>query len=107
MQGLASKPLASPILGDSKPPTHLIYADVGFRAVLEQAWATQKWVLVNVQSDSSLASHVLNRDVWHNPVVEEIVRENFVFWQKVQKHLCQSCRRLQKKSNSSFVFALF
>ena len=106
-EGLASKPLASPILGDSKPPTHLIYADGGFRAVLEQAWATQKWVLVNVQSDSSLASHVLNRDVWHNPVVEEIVRENFVFWQKVQKHLCQSCRRLKKKSNSSFVFALF
>ena len=82
-EGLDSALQTSPILGDAKPPTHLVFAGGGFRALLDEAWASRKWVLVNLQNDSTVASHVLNRDVWHDAAVGEIIRENFVFWQKV------------------------
>jgi hypothetical protein len=72
----------APIIGAARPPTNLIHPEGGFRSVLETAWATRKYVLVNIQNDAVLTSHVLNRDVWHNDFVQELVRENFVFWQK-------------------------
>ena len=82
-EGLPSIPETSPIQGDANPPTRLICTQGGFRAALDQAWATRKWVLVNLQCDSIVASHQLNRDVWHDSVIEDMVREGFVFWQKV------------------------
>jgi hypothetical protein len=66
-----------------EPPTHLVFTAGGFRAALQKAEATNRWMLVNLQSDGALASHCLNRDVWRDETVESIVRENFVFWQKV------------------------
>jgi Thioredoxin-like len=67
-----------------EPPTHLVFTAGGFRAALREAEATDRWMLVNLQSDDALASHRLNRDVWRDDAVESIVKENFVFWQKVR-----------------------
>ncbi|KAF8387426.1 hypothetical protein PRIPAC_76568 [Pristionchus pacificus] len=75
-----------------------------FRALAEQQKAAQKmrlqngipalakreeaasierecWVLVNVQDMKEFASQTLNRDVWSNGGVKELVRSNFLFWQ--------------------------
>lgn len=41
----------------------------------------KKWLLVNLQSDADFACHALNRDVWRNDLVENLVREGFIFWQ--------------------------
>lgn len=39
------------------------------------------WLLVNVQDDLEFACQTLNRDVWSNSSVKELLRSNFVFWQ--------------------------
>ncbi|GMT08632.1 hypothetical protein PENTCL1PPCAC_30806, partial [Pristionchus entomophagus] len=39
------------------------------------------WVLVNVQDMKEFASQTLNRDVWSNGGVKELVKSNFLFWQ--------------------------
>ncbi len=40
-----------------------------------------KWLLVNIQDVQEFDCQVLNRDVWNNPVVAELVKANFLFWQ--------------------------
>ena len=44
---------------------------------------SKRWLLVNIQKDSEFASHALNRDVWRDELVENLVREGFIFWQTV------------------------
>ena len=40
-----------------------------------------KWLLVNVQNSKEFACQVLNRDVWSNQTVKDIIKEHFIFWQ--------------------------
>lgn len=37
--------------------------------------------MVNIQSDDDFACHALNRDVWRDELVENLVREGFILWQ--------------------------
>jgi hypothetical protein len=37
--------------------------------------------MVNVQNTEVFACQVLNRDVWSNPAVKQLVKEHFIFWQ--------------------------
>lgn len=41
----------------------------------------RRWLLVNIQSDDDFACHALNRDVWRDELVENLVREGFILWQ--------------------------
>ena len=66
------------------PPINLLYTAGGFRAALTEAATVNRWMLVNLQCDDCLASHFLNRDVWRDEMAESLVKENFVFWQKVR-----------------------
>jgi len=69
-------------LGDMfEPPTHLIYNQGGFQGARTMAKDSKRWLLVNLQSDEDFACHALNRDVWRNDLVENLVREGFIFWQ--------------------------
>eukprot|EP00397_Hematodinium_sp_SG-2012_P039158 GEMP01042714.1.p1 GENE.GEMP01042714.1~~GEMP01042714.1.p1 ORF type:complete len:390 (+),score=95.02 GEMP01042714.1:40-1209(+) len=43
---------------------------------------TQRWILVNIQDKELFESHVLNRDVWNDETIQEIISGNFVFWQR-------------------------
>lgn len=36
---------------------------------------------MNIQSDDDFACHALNRDVWRDELVENLVREGFILWQ--------------------------
>ena len=41
----------------------------------------KKWLLVNLQDSKEFASQVLNRDVWSNDNIEDIISAHFLFWQ--------------------------
>lgn len=40
-----------------------------------------KWIMVNIQDPSIFDCQLLNRDIWANQGINELVRENFVFLQ--------------------------
>jgi len=52
---------------------------------VEQARNEQKWVLVNIQQAEVFASHQLNRDVWSDDTIKEIVTGSCLFWQRDDK----------------------
>jgi UBX domain-containing protein 7 len=64
-------------------PTHLMHKAGGFQGARQVAKDSKRWLLVNIQKDSEFASHALNRDVWSNDLVENLIREGFIFWQEV------------------------
>jgi len=63
-----------------KPPT-----DITFTGTLEQAKKKGKerglWLLVNVQEVGDFQCQVLNRDLWSNKAVREIISQHFLLWQ--------------------------
>jgi len=40
-----------------------------------------KWIIVNIQDNSIFDCQSLNRDIWKDPGIKEVVRENFIFMQ--------------------------
>jgi hypothetical protein len=38
-----------------------------------------------LQRDSEFSCHALNRDVWRNELVENLVRAGFIFWQAMDE----------------------
>ena len=42
---------------------------------------SNRWLLVNVQNTQEFQCQMLNRDVWSNIGVKEIVRDGFILWQ--------------------------
>jgi UBX domain-containing protein 7 len=69
------------------PPLHLLHSAGGFQGARSMAKDTKRWLLVNIQRDSEFSSHALNRDVWRDELVENLIREGFIFWQQV----CFNC----------------
>ena len=65
------------------PPTHLMHRGGGFMGAKNMAKDARRWLLVNIQSQDDFACHALNRDVWREELVENLVREGFIFWQAV------------------------
>lgn len=86
-------------------PTHLIHSTGGFQGSRAAAKDAKRWLLVNIQRDAEFASHALNRDVWRDELVENLVRAGFIFWQQV----CQFCQsvRLREILSSHFFASLF
>lgn len=87
------------------PPTHLVHRGGGFQGARAVARDARRWLLVNIQRDSEFACHALNRDVWRDELVENLVREGFIFWQAVSHFkvllTCHTCeiKLLTKTSN--------
>ncbi|CAE7505657.1 PUX7 [Symbiodinium pilosum] len=52
---------------------------------IEKAKAEGKWVLVNIQQAEVFASHTLNRDVWSDDTIKDIITGSFLFWQRDDK----------------------
>ncbi|XP_050320345.1 UBX domain-containing protein 7 [Bactrocera neohumeralis] len=75
-----SKPSTSSRLGDLfRPPTDISFAGT-FQAARARATALSQWLLVNVQ-DENFNSQVLNRDVWSNKEVRQVIKRRFLLWQ--------------------------
>jgi UBX domain-containing protein 7 len=81
---VSSGGVAPPRLSDMfAPPTHLIHKAGGFQGARAIAKDSKRWLLVNIQKDSEFASHALNRDVWRDELVENLITSGFIFWQAV------------------------
>ncbi|KAJ4966876.1 hypothetical protein NE237_018725 [Protea cynaroides] len=52
-----------------------------FEAAKVAAITENKWLLVNLQSSMEFNSHVMNRDLWSNETVIQMVKSHFLFWQ--------------------------
>ena len=56
-------------------PTNIMFRDGGFQGARNSAKENRKWLLVNVQNDADFACHALNRDVWRDELVINMVQE--------------------------------
>ncbi|CAN6673606.1 UBX domain-containing protein 5 [Trichomonascus vanleenenianus] len=63
-----------------RPPFDLI-TRVDFERAKDIAQSERKWILVNIQNNREFSSQQLNRDLWSDKRVKEVVRDNFVFLQ--------------------------
>ncbi|CAO3591861.1 unnamed protein product [Absidia cylindrospora] len=63
-----------------RPPFDIMFRG-GFEDARASAREQNKWLLVNVQDPTEFACQVLNRDLWSDGFVKDIVRESFVFLQ--------------------------
>ncbi|GIL42641.1 hypothetical protein Vafri_589 [Volvox africanus] len=80
----SSSPVAAPgtqgLSGLFKLPADLVFSGNAEMAK-EQAAADGKWLLLNVQSATEFASHMLNRDTWSHEALKELLKGTFVFYQ--------------------------
>ncbi|KAJ1975420.1 UBX domain protein Ubx2 [Dimargaris xerosporica] len=63
-----------------RPPFDLIQSvdlDQGRKMAKER----QKWVLINIQKVSEFACQLLNRDLWSDQTVKQVINESFIFLQ--------------------------
>ncbi|GAB6020566.1 UBX domain-containing protein 7 [Chamberlinius hualienensis] len=63
-----------------RPPLDIMHRG-SFDSARELGQGTNKWLMVNIQNVQEFTCQVLNRDVWSNPAVKNIIKENFIFWQ--------------------------
>ena len=63
----------------------------------------KKWLMVNVQNVSEFSCQVLNRDVWSNTSVKELIRDHFIFLQVLRTIISiPVCKRKFRKLGDSF-----
>lgn len=63
-----------------RPPFDLIRS-LRLEHAKEEARLEQKWLLVNIQDSREFQCQVLNRDLWSNEDVKQVVKSNFLFLQ--------------------------
>merc|ERR1740121_553740 len=56
-----------------------------YYTAIDKAKLEGKWLLVNIQQAEVFASHTLNRDVWRDETIQDIVTGSFLFWQRDDK----------------------
>ena len=61
-------------------PTKLMYSG-SFYELRQKGKQEDKWLLINVQAENVFNSHILNRDVWSDECIVDMVNCNFIFWQ--------------------------
>eukprot|EP00899_Mesostigma_viride_P002729 jgi/Mesvir1/12457/Mv00611-RA.1 len=71
----------SGLAGLFTPPSDILFPGQLFEDAKTLAHQQDKWLLLNVQTETEFASHLLNRDVWANETVKSTVASAFVFWQ--------------------------
>lgn len=63
-----------------RPPLELMFRG-SFVSAREAGQTQNRWLLVNIQNGKEFPCQILNRDVWSNQTVKDILKENFIFWQ--------------------------
>lgn len=63
-----------------RPPLDLMFRG-DFVSARDKSTAENKWLLVNIQNGREFPCQTLNRDVWSDQIVKDIVKEHFIFWQ--------------------------
>ncbi|SPN96686.1 related to UBX5 - UBX (ubiquitin regulatory X) domain-containing protein [Cephalotrichum gorgonifer] len=68
-------------LADLFRPPHELISRLTWDEARDEGKDEKKWLLVNIQDLSDFNCQALNRDIWKDAAVREIVSENFVFLQ--------------------------
>ncbi|KAF7929363.1 uncharacterized protein EAE98_005281 [Botrytis deweyae] len=63
-----------------RPPFDLMYK-LPWDSARDEGKENGKWILVNIQDNSIFDCQSLNRDIWKDPGVRDVVKENFIFMQ--------------------------
>uniref|UniRef100_A0A060T8S2 ARAD1C39028p n=1 Tax=Blastobotrys adeninivorans TaxID=409370 RepID=A0A060T8S2_BLAAD len=63
-----------------RPPFDIM-KNVSFERAKDIAQVEKKWVMVNIQDNKEFACQQLNRDLWSDKDIKDVVRENFIFVQ--------------------------
>lgn len=63
-----------------QPPFDLM-TDLDLDAARSEARATDRWLMVNLHDSSDFQCQILNRDLWKDATVKQVVREHFIFMQ--------------------------
>lgn len=63
-----------------KPPVELLFRG-SFDASKVEGCKKNRWIMLNVQDQSDFACQCLNRDLWREDAVKEIIKANFIFVQ--------------------------
>lgn len=66
-----------------RPPYDIMFLG-SFIEAREHAKLMNRWLLVNVQNPLEFSCQILNRDLWPNEQIREMVRDHFVLWQVIQ-----------------------
>ncbi|SBS85554.1 hypothetical protein PMALA_013090 [Plasmodium malariae] len=97
-------------LGDTfgklfSPPEFLI-CSLPFEDMRKKSKDENKYILVNIQN-SEFDSLRLNRDIWNNDLVQEIIKNFFIFWLRYENdqdavvnklpYICVLCKRTGRK----------
>lgn len=53
-----------------------------FDHALQHAEMNQQWLLVNIQQNDEFACHALNRDIWNNISIQQLIADKFILWQQ-------------------------
>lgn len=64
-----------------KRPTKLMFPG-NFQELRLAGKEEDKWLLVNIQSEEEFSCHALNRDVWSDECIIDIIGCAFIFWQQ-------------------------
>lgn len=64
-----------------RPPTDINFTD-NMDAAMTNGQNQMKWLLVNIQKSGDFPCLVLNRDVWADAAVRELISARFIFWQR-------------------------
>jgi thioredoxin-related protein len=63
-----------------RPPFDIMYHGE-FEEARETAKEKNKWLMINIQNQTEFACQVMNRDLWSDSFVKDIIRESFIFLQ--------------------------
>lgn len=63
-----------------RPPCEILFLGT-FLEAREYAKSMNRWLLVNVQNPQEFSCQILNRDVWPNAQIREMIKDHFVLWQ--------------------------
>lgn len=63
-----------------RPPIDVMHKGT-FDTAREVGQSLNKWLMVNVQNVQEFVCQTLNRDIWSNQTVKNMIKEHFVFWQ--------------------------
>ncbi|KAI9250240.1 hypothetical protein BDA99DRAFT_523251 [Phascolomyces articulosus] len=78
--GVVSSAKAKRLADLFRPPFDIMYSG-GFEQARTTAREQNKWLIVNVQDATEFSCQILNRDLWSDPTVKDIIKESFVFLQ--------------------------
>lgn len=63
-----------------RPPVDICYCG-SFQTARDYATELNRWLIVNVQDHTIFLSQCLNRDVWSNLNLKNVIKNSFIFWQ--------------------------